>query len=603
LVLNGGILLKILLIGNPNVGKSAIFSKLTGIDVITSNYPGTTVEFFSGKMNYKGKALEVVDVPGTYQLDPQIEAERIAAMMIKSGDILINVVDATNLERNLNLTLQLIKLGKPMVIALNMWDEAHHKGIEIDVDKLSDILDIQVIPTSGRSGEGLVRLMEAISISTPAPVYKWLDMDRWEAIGKIVSSVQNLSNRKQTTIEYLQDYFLKPFFGPFLSCGVLYLAFIAIISIGKLVEDTSLYLLGKYYTKIVLLISDLLGGTGFFHEVLIGDLNGKIIDFESAMGVLTTGCYVTFGIVLPYVFLFYLVFGFLEDLGFLPRVAVIFDRLLKKVGLHGFSIIPMLLACGCNVPGILSIRNLETRREKFITAVLTGITIPCMAQTALIMRAVGKRNGIYILLVFSSLLTIWSVLGLLLKTTVEGTTPSLLIEVPPYRLPSISTQVKKLKMRMSCFFREAIPYVLGGIVIINTLRITGFLDFVEKITKPIITGVFGLPQEAVSALIVGLIRKDTAVALLTPLNLNNTQMFVAVMILVLYFPCVATFTVMFKELGAFDTLKAVLLMLCTTLIAGGLINLALSTIYTPKGLLITEILIIALVTVILEPVT
>lgn len=155
---------------------------------------------------------------------------------------------------------------------------------------------------------------------------------------------------------------------------------------------------------------------------------------------------------------------------------------------------------------------------------------------------------------------------------------------------------------MTCFFKDAMPYVLGGIAFINVLRITGIIKLMGKLAEPLITGVFGLPQDAVLALIIGIIRKDTAVAMLAPLNLNSTQTFVAVIILILYFPCTATFTVLLRELGAVDTIKAVLLMLVTTISAGGLLNLALSTVYTPRGLLITEILIIILVIEILEPV-
>ncbi|HHV59284.1 MAG TPA: ferrous iron transporter B [Clostridiaceae bacterium] len=594
--------MRVLLTGNPNVGKSAIFSKLTGIDVTTSNYPGTTVEFFSGTMNWKGKTIEIVDVPGIYQLNPEAAAEKVAAQMIATGDVLLNVVDATNLERNLNLTLQLMKIGKPIVMALNMWDETKHKGIQIDVDKLSAILGIKVIPTSGRSGEGISCLADAVLNAKQAPETNWMDKDRWKTIGFIVDKVQNLSGRKHTTIEYIQDLFVNPVLGPVLSCGVLYAAFTGIMRLGKLIEKTVLSAFEKYYSHVILTISKFLGGSGFLHEILIGETGAGGVDFEAAMGVLTTGVYVSFGIVLPYVFLFYLVFGFLEDLGFLPRVAVIFDRLLKKAGLHGFSIIPMFLACGCNVPGILAVRNLETRRERFITAVLTGITIPCMAQTALVMRMVGENDGIFVLLVICTLLTVWCILGLFLKSTVKGITPSLLMEVPPYRLPGINAQLKKIRMRMTCFFKDAMPYVLGGIAFINVLRITGIIKLMGKLAEPLITGVFGLPQDAVLALIIGIIRKDTAVAMLAPLNLNSTQTFVAVIILILYFPCTATFTVLLRELGAVDTIKAVLLMLVTTISAGGLLNLALSTVYTPRGLLITEILIIILVIEILEPV-
>ena len=164
--------------------------------------------------------------------------------------------------------------------------------------------------------------------------------------------------------------------------------------------------------------SSILGGQGLIHSLLIGDLNGSQIDYEGAMGVLTTGVFVALGIVLPYIILFYLVFGFLEDLGYLPRVAIILDRALHKIGLHGYSVIPMLLACGCNVPGVLAIRNLGTRRERFITAIITCTTIPCMAQTSLIVKAVERGRSLFSIN-FMTLFSVWAILGMFLKKTVK----------------------------------------------------------------------------------------------------------------------------------------------------------------------------------------
>jgi ferrous iron transport protein B len=289
---------------------------------------------------------------------------------------------------------------------------------------------------------------------------------------------------------------------------------------------------------------------------------------------------VALGLVFPYVLVFYLVIGFLEDLGYLPRVAILFDRLFHMVGLHGYSILPMMLACGCNVPGVLAIRNLESRRERFITAVITCITIPCMAQTAIIFREVGSRGTVYMLILFSFLVLIWIVLGLFLSATVKGTTPTLLIEVPPYRLPSWKTQYGKIKMRLLSFFKEATPYMLGGILLINLLNVTGVIHWVGNLARPLVTGIWGLPADSVAALILGIIRKDAAVALLEPLMLTNAQVVTATLVLILYFPCAATFAVLWKELGLRDMLKAFAIMAGTTLLAGALIRVAMEA-FTP----------------------
>jgi len=251
----------------------------------------------------------------------------------------------------------------------------------------------------------------------------------------------------------------------------------------------------------------------------------------------------------------------------------------------------MFLACGCNVPGVLAIRNLETRRERFITAIITCTTIPCMAQTSLIVRAVGERGGIYVALTFMTLLTVWAILGILLNQTVKGDTPTLLLEVPPYRVPNMKIQLKKLWMRIKCFLKEAIPYVLGGILLINLLYISGVIGWIGNLFSPLVKGIFGLPEETVAALIIGMARKDAAIALLEPLRLSDMQMVTAVVVLTLYFPCVATFTVLFKELGSKDTAKAVAIMLIVTLISGGALNF-LSYICRPISIILIELVLI-----------
>lgn len=586
--------MKILLIGNPNVGKSAIFSHLTGINVTTSNYPGTTVQFARGRMTYGGETYEVIDVPGTYRLDPRSEAEKVAVNMIRTGDILINVVDATNLERNLNLTLQLMEYGKPMVIALNMWDDTRHKGIEIDSQKLQKLLGVTSVPTNGLTAEGLSRLRQEAVNARPVTSTGFDSEQRWKTIGHITSQVQNLKNRRHTLVEKIQDLMIHPVAGFPLALISLYLAFKLIIQAGEFITTYTLKLFDAVYLPFILWISELLGGQGIIHSLLIGDISGSAIDFEGAMGVLTTGVFVVFGIVLPYLVLFYIVFGFLEDLGYLPRVAVLFDRVLHYIGLHGYSVIPMLLACGCNVPGILAIRNLESRRERFITAVVTCVTIPCMAQTALIVRAVGIRGGQYTALVFTTLFMVWAVLGIILKRTVKGATPTLLMEVPPYRIPGLKVQIKKLKMRLLCFLREAVPYVFGGILFINLLHTTGVIAFIGRVFAPVVTGFFGLPEETVSALIIGTMRKDAAIALLEPLMLDNRQIVTAVLVLTLYFPCIATFTVLLRELGVKDTAKAVAVMFAVTLVTGGMVNLLLERVYSAGVMIVVEIAVIAI---------
>ena len=616
--------MNILLIGNPNVGKSALFSQLTGVSVITSNYPGTTVTYTKGYLTViektdeactscgKGKKscsncsgriserIEVIDVPGTYRLDPECEAEKVAVDMIDSGDIIVNVVDATNLERNLNLTLQLMEYDKPVILALNMWDETKHKGIKIDDKKLSELLGIPVVRTSGISGLGIEELVRECKNAKSINRKGVKVNNRWERIGEIIQEVQNLSHRHHTFMEMVQDISIHPVFGIVFALVSLAVIFSIIISVGEFLAGLFEGIFNVIYTPFILWLNDVLTPYETIRYILIGDVVNGVFDYETAMGVLTTGIFMTIAIVLPYIFIFYLVFGFLEDLGYMPRIAIIFDRLLHKIGLHGFSIIPMMLSLGCNVPGIMAIRNLESRRERFITAVVASVTIPCMAQTAIIFRSAGARGTEYVVLILGSIFCVWLILGSVLKLIVKGRTTSLIMEIPPYRKPGLKIQVKTLIMRMKGYISEAVPYVLGGIFLVNVLNLLGVLQFIGKLTAPVIKVMFGLPEETVAAFIIGIVRKDAAVALLEPLMLTDSQMATAIIALILYFPCIATFVVLFKELGFADTVKAVVIMTLVTLVTGTVFNLLLGKVFVLATFLLLEIAFAIAVSYIVE---
>jgi ferrous iron transport protein B len=300
--------------------------------------------------------------------------------------------------------------------------------------------------------------------------------------------------------------------------------------------------------------------------------------------------------------LFYLILGFLEDWGYLPRMAVLFDRFFHRIGLHGYSVIPIMLATGCNIPGVLALRNLETRRERFITAAIMCTAIPCMAQSAIIFRETGKFGSVYLWLTLISLLTVAVVLGVILNAYSKGSTPSLLAEMPSYRIPSVKMQFKKLWNRLRGFFKEAVPLMMLGILLVQILFLTGVLDILFKIAAPVVTGLWGLPKETVSAMLVGIIRKDAAVALLVPLKLTGPQTITAIVTLVLYFPCVATYTVLARELGLKDLLKVTGIMLASTLIMGILLNLA-GAAMPPIAIIGIELLVMAAAVIILNKVS
>ena len=573
---------KILLVGNPNVGKSALFSRLTGIKVIVSNYPGTTVEFSEGTLRLNGKSIKVIDVPGVYSLEPTSRAEGVALKIlqdsINEGEeecVVINVVDATNLERNLNLTLQLIKKRVPMIIALNFWDETKHKGVEVDIQKLAERLGVPVVPTCAISGEGIKQLVEKITAGRVSNL-EFQDDERWKLIGEIVNSVQKLYHHHHTLGQRLSEFTIKPATGFPLAIVILGATFALIRFIGEsligYMFDPIFEILWK---PVVMKISLILGSRGLIHDILIGQVSNGEIDFMESFGLLTTGLYVPLAAVLPYVFSFYFVLSILEDSGYLPRLAVLMDKIMHKVGLHGYGIVPTILGFGCNVPGALSTRILQSERERFLAATLMAIAVPCAAQTAMIIGLTGKFGIRGIGSVFLILFIVWFTLGMILNRFLKGPVPELFIEIPPYRIPYLKATAKKVWMRVLFFLREALPWVLFGVLLANILYISGVISFVGKVVKPVISGVMGLPQETVTALIVGFLRKDVAVGMLVPLHLSLKQTIIASVILTMYFPCVATFTVLLKEFGIKGMAKAAGVMLTSTFIVGAILNLIL----------------------------
>lgn len=567
---------RILLVGNPNVGKSVIFSNLTGINVACSNYPGTTVEFCAGLRRIGSEQVEIIDVPGSYSLEPTSKAEEVATEMIGGGDIIVNVVDATNLERNLYLTLQLLEVDKPVIVALNIWDETKHKGIEIDVDALSEMLGVPVIPTAGRSGYGLDRLLAGLATARSANLNKMNADERWKSIGKIIAGTQRLTHRHHTFLERLEDASIHPVGGFFVAAAVLILSFSLIRLIG---ESLINYILNPFFYKIYLPLVDTVSqqtiSHDFIHSILIGKLVDGQVDFIQSFGLLTTALYVPVGMVLPYVVAFYFILGILEDIGYLPRLAVLLDGFMHKIGLHGYTVIPTLLGLGCNVPALLATRILDSKRERFIVATLISIAVPCVSLQAMIVGLLGHYGMRYVAFVYGVLFVVWIVLGLLMKTVARGILPALLIEIPPYRPPHLRSLLVKFRMRTLGFLKEALPVVLVGVVVINLFYALGILDSMANLTAPVVTKVLGLPKEAVLAMIVGFLRKDIGIGMLAPLGLSVKQLIIGCTTLAMFFPCIATFVILFKELGTLDTVKSMGVMVATSLVVGGILNLVL----------------------------
>ena len=335
---------KIYLIGNPNVGKSVVFSRLTGVNVISSNYPGTTVEICKGYLQSEDEKIEVVDLPGAYSLEPTSRAEEAAISLLKEYPkeeiAVINILDSTNLERNLLLTLQLIEEGFPVIACLNMCDDAKHRGVYVDSEKLEKILSIPVVLTCAVTGAGIKLLMQRIKEAAPALRNRLSREERWKEVGKIVEEAQRLEHRHHNLRELLEDASVRPLTGLVMAAGVIYASFKFVRFFGegiinKITDPIFLNLYQPLLEKLTLYWRQ----KGFWFHLLIGDLiNGKI-DLKQSLGVLTTAPYIEFCIVLPYVISFYFILSLLEDIGYLPRLAILLDNFLHRLGLHGYAVI------------------------------------------------------------------------------------------------------------------------------------------------------------------------------------------------------------------------------------------------------------------------
>lgn len=558
------------------MGKSVIFTQLSGVYAFSSNYPGTTVDFMRSYIEHKGQLFEITDAPGVYSLEGMAEAEKIATRLVEEADIVVNVVDAGNLERNLYLTFELAEKGKPMVVALNMWDEARKQGIEIDIQALGEILGVPIIPVVATTGEGIKDLLAAIPCARVPHSVSSDHARRWEDIGRVITRVQKFSYRRPTWRDTLQRLTILPGVGFVLGLFALVGIFFAVRFIGEgLIQYVLNPLFEGYYLPFLEQLGEFLSRYPLWHEVLLGKLVDGHIDFERSLGLLSTGVYVSLGAVLPYVFAFYFVLGILEDIGYLPRLAVFLDGFLHRLGLHGYSVVPMLLGLGCNVPGIMATRILESEKERFVVTLLIAIGIPCSAQQALIVGVLAPYGVTPILTVYGTLFVVVVLLAFLLKYLVPGFRPPLICEIPPYRLPFPKAVLSKLWVRLRGFLRDALPVVFLGVLAVNLLSLTNAFPYLTKAISPWFAKALGLPQEALFIIALGFLRKYMAMGLLLPLGLSVKQLVIASVILSLFFPCVAAFVVILREFGWKRLLIVVTIMLSFAFLVGSFLNLLL----------------------------
>ena len=279
---------------------------------------------------------------------------------------------------------------------------------------------------------------------------------------------------------------------------------------------------------------------------------------------------------MPFLIPFYLLLGILEDIGYLPRLSVILDAFMHRIGLHGAAILPCVLGMGCSVPAVLSVRILESAKQRYLAATLMTMAIPCASQSAMIFGILAPYGLRYIFIVYATLFLSFVITGYLLHRFIGGESPEIFLEIPPYRMPNLQALLKKTFIRVREFLKEAVPYIGLGMIIMNFFYLTGLMHLIGEELKPVVSGLLGLPSDAATALIIGFLRKDVGIGMFAPLDMTPVQYVIAAVVLAMYMPCVATFMVMLKELGVSGTAKSVALRLVAALVVGTALNLILS---------------------------
>ena len=609
---------KIVLVGNPNVGKSVIFNALTRAYVTVSNYPGTTVEVGRGKCRTDGLNSEVVDTPGMYSLLSITGEEKVTRALLfeEKPDTVVHVVDAKNLERMLSLTMQFTEAGLPVVLDVNIVDEAERLGLKIDINGLEEYLGIPVVATAGISGRGIKDLQKKIKdkkeyssklfsydsfietalvditkilktnyvlskravslllLQDDPEIHQMVQERENDEYGQIQQIIKLLKKHYSHALNYiislkrneevsriaarfitppenestgfretLSRIMINPLTGIPVLMAVLYFGlylFVGVFGAGILVDliEVNIFegLINPFFIRL-------------FERILPWPVVRDL--FTGDYGILTLGLRYGIAIILPIVGTFFIVFSIIEDSGYFPRLALLVDRIFKKIGLSGRAVIPMILGFGCGTMATMVTRTLETRRERLIATFLLALAIPCSAQLGVILAILSENFAALLIWIFV-ITAVFLLVGLLTTRIMPGKQPDFYMELPPLRLPKISNVLVKTLSRMQWYFLEVIPFFLLASVVIWIGNIIGVFQLLVRVLGPVMR-LLGLPKEAAVVFIFGFFRRDYGVAGLFDLRqagiLSFEQLLVAAVTLTLFIPCVAQFAVMLKERG------------------------------------------------------
>ncbi len=615
---SGGDVRKAALVGQPNVGKSSLFTRLTGVGVISSNYPGTTVTFEEGMVTRNGINVSIRDLPGTYSISGNSDDEMVVLRNLAEGgfDCIILVADATTLEGSLVLCAEALELGLPTIVALNKMDEARKKSV-ITIHQLEAELGVPVVPVSSKTSEGVDDLADAIC--NGAAWKSKIDIDYGTGVESAISSIESLipekkpfsrrgvaikvlegspefihsipgslqgdigiirhiyneregspmavdiasrryswaesvvsecvekNDMKPTLTERVSDIMITPSTGIPILIGVAFLILATVVYAGEFLDS----IVGSLYESII--------GT-------------SIIDFGASIGgdfgrSVFTGIDGSFqailGLVIPYILVFYIILGILEDSGYLTRAVVLLDNTMHHFGLHGGAFIPMIVGIGCNVPAIMAVRTVKSRREKIILSSMIVMAVPCSAQLAIIMGATGSYSGLlYAFGILVMLVCLGMLIGIVLNKFLKYEPSSLAMELPPLQVPQASNILHKTWDRIKDFIYIALPLLIVGSIIIQILMDYNLLDILVEPLSPIMEGMLGLPAVCSIAFIVGILRKEMALGMLEILSagvplavfMSPDQFVVFGVVMAVYVPCIATLITMWREIGWKETI-------------------------------------------------
>lgn len=590
----------IVITGNPNVGKSVIFNYLTGVYNDVSNFPGTTVDVVCSRQgNYIFS-----DTPGIYGISGFSPEEKLARDIILQADMVINVVDAVHLERDLFLTQQLIDAEIPTIVALNMLDEATRQGVFINQDRLAEELGVPVVATVAVQGSGLRKLKSLLTkspVGRPTPglkelvaadhgpipwrealliaegdedvaaknqqqpgllrdeIYKRRRQRVNELVGQVVQEIK-VQSSWSTKIGRLM---LRPLTGIPMLLGTLYLMYllIGVLVAQNLVDFTEGVIMEEYYQPFIqAVLHTVLDDTGVLWALLAGKF-----------GVLTMAVTYLLGLLFPLVLGFQLVLSILEDSGYLPRIATMLDRLLISMGMNGQAVIPLILGFGCVTMATIGTRILRSDRERLIAIFLLAFAVPCSAQMAIITSMLAGLGFFYALAYGLIIFTMLVTAGTMLARFLPGQPTPLWIDLPPLRLPRLSNVLQKTWHKSSEFILEAAPLFAGSAVVLSLLDVTGGLTAIENFVAPITVTWLGLPKEVAGGFIMGFIRREFGSAGIFMVPMDPLQKFVALTTITFFVPCIATAMIIFKERGWRQGATIWLIIFVLAFVVGGIV--------------------------------